>query len=302
MRILLTGRHGQLGEVLASRLHDCGELIATSRSQLDLEDPGAIRDAVCFVRPDLIINAAAYTAADLAERDPDRAFRVNGRAPGILAAEAASIGAGVLHYSTGCVFDGLRPGGYREGDATNPLSEYGRSKLAGEAAIREAGVAHAIVRLGWLYGGRHGNFLSTMMRLLRERVEVRAVDDQVGCPTSREAVADATCVLVGRMLGDGSRPAEFLAAHGGTFHLAGPGSTSWCGFATAIAEELTQRGERVACVRPVSAAHYPRPAVRPASSILLSDLIRDRFGVSLPTWRAQLSASIESTRLTASAA
>lgn len=294
MRILLTGRNGQLGEALVDRVERFGELTATARADLDLENGEAIRDVVRGVRPDLIINAAAYTAVDLAERERETAYRVNATAPGILAAEAAAVGAGLLHFSTDYVFDGRVRAGYREGDATGPLNVYGLTKLAGEQSVRDTGVAHAIIRVGWLYGGRYGNFLSTMTRLLSERDEVSVVDDQIGCPTWTGAVADATRELIERMLGSGERPASFLAAQGGTFHMAGPDSTSWFGFARAIAAILSEHGQHTAWVLPIPTSEYPRPAARPACSILRSDRLRERFGIELPSWEVQLSSCCES--------
>lgn len=302
MRILLTGRNGQLGGALATELRGTAELIATARAQLDLEDGRAVREIVQRLRPDLIINAAAFTQVDLAEKERDAAYRVNAAVPGILGREAQLIGSAVIHYSTDYVFDGTKSTGYREGDATGPINMYGRTKLAGEQAVRDSGAAHAILRISWLYGGSHGNFLSTMTRLLREREEVRVVDDQVGCPTWTGAVAEATRALVDRMLESGERPAAFLNARGGTFHLASPDSTSWYGLAQAIAGQLSDREEPVASVLPISTSDYPRPAERPPFSVLLSDRIHDRFGIRLAPWAEQLSACCGSWRGMASAA
>jgi dTDP-4-dehydrorhamnose reductase len=302
MKVLLTGRNGQLGRTLELRLRTIVDVTATARAQLDLDDDSAIREAMRSVRPDLVINAAAFTVVDLAEKDHELAHSVNARAPGVIAREAAAVGAGIVHYSTDYVFDGRKAGGYCEDDETGPLNAYGRTKLAGEIALREAGAGHAILRVSWLYGGRYGNFLSTMMRLLRERTEVSVVDDQIGCPTWRGAVADATCQLVLKMRDSGRTAADFLNEHGGVFHAAGPGSTSWFGFARTIADEMRRRDESPARVLPVPSAEYPRPAPRPPFSILLNRRLRERFGIGLPPWREQLTACLDSQDRLASAA
>jgi dTDP-4-dehydrorhamnose reductase len=302
MRILLTGRNGQLGGALAAALQVSAEVVATARAQLDLEDGRAVRETVQRLRPDLIINAAAFTQVDLAEKERDAAYRVNAAVPGILGREAQLIGAAVVHYSTDYVFDGTKRGGYREDDATRPLNMYGRTKLAGEQAVRESGAAHAILRISWLYGGAHGNFLSTMCRLLGEQDEVSVVDDQAGCPTWTGAVADATRALIDRIHESGERPAAYFHARGGTFHLSSPDSTSWFGFAAAIAEHMASQGRRTARVLPISTEEYPRPAARPEHSVLVSNRIRDRFGIALQPWRDQLSECFENWSGMASAA
>ena len=271
MRILLTGRNGQVGWELLKALAPLGEIVAPDRARLDLRDPARTREAVRGANPDVIVNAAAYTAVDHAESEREAAFALNAAAPGVLAEEAKRSGALLVHYSTDYVFDGSKPAPYVEEDEPNPINVYGASKLAGERAIAAAGCRHLILRTSWVYGPRGSNFMLTMLRLARERPELRVVDDQVGAPTSSLAIARATAQLL--------RP----GAHG-TYHLSAAGRTSWCGFARAILA-------RAGIATPVTAIRsedYPTPARRPRNSRLNCTRLRADFGLALAPWEEQL--------------
>jgi len=285
LRILLTGARGQLGAALAGLLPAHGDVVAMDRSTLDLADADAIVRVMREVAPDLVVNAGAYTAVDLAERERDAAFAVNARAPGILAEEARRRGAVLIHYSTDYVFDGTGTRPYREDDPTAPLGVYGASKLAGEQAIQGSGARHLILRTAWVYAAHGKNFLLTMLRLAKERDELRVVADQVGTPTSAALIADTTAGLLSQPLRDS-----------GLWHLTAHGQTSWHGFATAIMEEATARGllDRAPRVVPIATAEYPTPARRPAYSCLDTTAIAADFGLPPPTWQIGLSSVLDS--------
>lgn len=270
MKVLLTGRTGQVGSALESVL--AGDLVATERSTLNLADSGAIRRVVREVKPDAIVNAAAYTAVDRAESERELAMAINAAAPGALAEEARRLGALLVHYSTDYVFDGEKREPYVEDDAPNPLNAYGASKLAGEQAILASGCRYLILRTSWVYGPRGGNFMLTILRAARERPELRVVDDQVGAPTSSLAIARAT--------------AQLLRTPGaaGLYHLSAAGKTSWCGFARAILE----RAAIATPVVPIRSADYPSPARRPRNSLLDNSRLRSAFSLSLPSWEEGL--------------
>ncbi len=282
MTILLIGRNGQIGSELGRLLKPLGAVTAPDRAQLDLASPDSIRRAVREAEPAMIVNAAAYTAVDKAEEEPDLARAINGVAPGILAEEARRLGAPLVHYSTDYVFDGNSPRPYTEGDAVNPLGVYGRTKLAGEEAIAAVGPAHLILRTSWLYSLHGNNFLLTMRRLAAEREELRVVADQHGAPTWARWVAEATAAML-KDHGD-------LADKSGLYHLTASGETSWHGFAEAIVERLRAAGEPVKAGRvvPIDTAEYPTPAQRPARSVLDCTKVRETFGIDPPDWRAQL--------------
>jgi dTDP-4-dehydrorhamnose reductase len=271
LRILLTGRNGQVGWELQKALAPLGELTALGRAELDLSDARRLREAVRAANPDVIVNAAAYTAVDKAESEREAAFAVNATAPGVLAGEAKRNGALLVHYSTDYVFDGTKPAPYVEEDEPNPLNVYGASKLAGERAIAASGCRHLILRTSWVYGPRGANFYLTMLRLARERPELRVVDDQVGAPTSSLAIARATAQLL--------RP----GAHG-LYHLSAAGRTSWCGFARAI---LGRAGIATPVVA-IRTEDYPAPAKRPRNSRLDCSRLRADFGVALAPWEEGL--------------
>ena len=276
MKILLLGRNGQVGWELERSLAPLGEVTSLGRADLDLRDAARIREAVRAAGPDAIVNAAAYTAVDKAESERDAAFAVNAAAPGVLAEEARREGAFLVHYSTDYVFDGAKATPYVEDDATNPLNVYGASKLAGERAIAATGCRHLILRTSWVYGPRGSNFMLTMLRLARERAELRVVDDQVGAPTSSSAIARATASALARAI----RSPELA----GLYHLAAAGETSWCGFARAI---FQQAGVATPVV-PIRTEEYPTPARRPRNSRLDCSRLRNALGVTLAPWQAGL--------------
>ena len=274
--ILLVGSAGQLGIELARALPAHGEVVALDHAALDLADADAVIAAVRGVRPQFIVNAAAYTAVDRAESEPAQVEAINARAPGIFAEEARRCDAVLIHYSTDYVFDGETSAPYDEQAAPNPINAYGRSKLAGERAVTAAGGASLVLRTSWVYGLRGQNFLTTMLRLGGEREELRIVADQIGTPNWTRALADATALLVGR-------GASELAERAGIYHLSGSGSTSWFDFARAIFD-----GAARPRVVPITTAEYPTAARRPRRSVLDSGKFADAFGFYLPTWGEML--------------
>ncbi|OWJ95596.1 dTDP-4-dehydrorhamnose reductase [Pseudomonas sp. A46] len=288
MKILVTGSSGQLARELGLALADRADVVSLGRAQLDLSHPGPLRQRVRAEAPDLLINAAAHTAVDQAEREPDAAFALNATAPGLLAEAAADLGIPLVHYSTDYVFDGEKAGAYGEEDPTHPLGVYGRSKLAGERAIQSVGGEHLILRTSWVYALHGRNFLLTMQRLLQERDELRVVDDQVGAPTWAGSIAQATARLV-----DGWQAGN---RHWGLYHLSCAGETSWFGFASAIAERLKAEGKRCAHLVPIPSSEYPTPARRPLNSRLDCGKLARDWQVRLPDWRDALDACLADTR------
>jgi len=282
LKILLTGKNGQIGWELAHALAPLGEVIAFDRGGLDLAVPDQIAGAVRSVRPDVLVNAAAYTAVDRAESEPDAAHAVNAAAVAILAEEAKRVDALLIHFSTDYVFDGAKDTPYVEEDRPNPINVYGRSKLAGEQAIRSIDGPHLILRTSWVYATRGRNFFLTIRRLLREREEVRVVSDQMGAPTSARALADVTAELLGR------HSAAGLGDAGGVYHVTTGGYTSWHGFATEIARmELPNFPARII---PIASSEYPSPARRPGNSRLSNEKLMRSFGIALPQWETCLEA------------
>ncbi len=281
-RILLTGANGQVGWELQQSLQPLGTVIALDRAGMDLSEPDSIRRAINEAKPAIIVNAAAYTAVDKAETEAELAMQINGIAPGIMAEEAARIGALLVHYSTDYVFDGSRNAPYRENDATNPVSSYGRSKLAGEAAVRASGARHLILRTSWVYSARGSNFVRTMLRLARERNELRIVNDQVGAPTWARSIADMTGRILEAYCGNPGRREEF----GGLYHLTARGAVSWFEFADAIfaRAKATNAQFRVPKLVPIPTSEYPLPARRPANSRLDCSKAATTFGLTLPRW------------------
>lgn len=281
MRILISGKHGQVSSELQKRLGAMGELVVPGRDQLDLAQPEQIRQQVRRVRPDLIINAAAYTAVDKAQSEKAAAFAVNAQAPGILAEEAAALGIPLIHYSTDYVFDGHKGAPYTETDATNPLGVYGESKLAGEQAITAVQGKHLILRTSWVYSTHGHNFLLTMQRLLQEKPELRIVADQIGAPTWAGTIANSTLALIERWQAGES-------GAWGTYHLSAQGETSWFGFAQAIGEALREQGKPCAHLLPIPSSDYPTPAARPLNSRLDCSRLLREWGVSQPDWQTAL--------------
>jgi dTDP-4-dehydrorhamnose reductase len=284
LRILLTGKSGQVGSALTTTLASLGEILAPGRAQLDLASPGSIAAAVRESRPGIIVNAAAYTAVDQAEQEEALALRVNRDGPGILAEEAARIGALLVHFSTDYVFDGEKPAPYVETDTPNPLNAYGRSKLAGETAIQGSGCRHLIFRTSWIYAAAGRNFLLTMLRLAEEGKALRVVDDQHGAPTSNFMIADAIAQAITCALAD--------ASIAGIYHMSAAGSTTWYGFARAIFE---QKGI-VADLAPIASAQYPSPARRPRTSLLDNRKLSERLHIQMPSWQDGLKQVLQALR------
>ena len=285
LKILISGKTGQVAVELQKHLAGLGELIVLGRDVLDLSQPDQIRAQVRAHKPDLLIIAAAHTAVDQAENEPELAFAINAIAPGVFAEEAAALGIPLIHYSTDYVFDGSKPAPYTEDDATNPLGVYGKSKLAGELAIAASGARHLILRTSWVYSTHGKNFLLTMQRLLQERPELRVVADQIGAPTWAGTIARSTRALIERwQAGD--------AGAWGTYHLTASGETSWFGFTQAIAGHLTAQGKACATLEPIPASAYPTPAARPQNSRLDSSKLAREWGVAQPDWEAALSACL----------
>jgi dTDP-4-dehydrorhamnose reductase len=280
MKILLTGKNGQLGFELQRALAPLGEVVAVGTQDCNLADADALRDVVRRVAPDVIVNPAAYTAVDKAETDVDAARRLNAEVPRAFAEEAARLGAALVHYSTDYVFDGTKEGAYVETDATNPQNVYGLTKLEGEQAIAATGCAHLILRTSWVYGRRGKNFLLTMLKLGSERPELRVVADQVGAPTWSKTIATATAHIVAQALA--ADDADWWAQRSGVYHFTSAGATSWHGFAEAIFAQAM--GERAPRVLPIPASDYPVPAKRPSNSQLSHDKLTEAFGLRLPDW------------------
>jgi len=285
-RVLLLGANGQLGAALREQLENKPEryeLNAFTRAEADLCDSQRLRSIVAELKPAIILNAAAYTAVDRAESEPELAALINAKAPGILAEEAARIGALLVHYSTDYVFDGTKMSPWIEEDAPNPLNVYGTTKLAGERAIVAIGGSHLIFRTSWVFAPQGKNFLLTILRLARERDQLKIVDDQRGAPTSAFAIAKATEEVLARVQ---NYAAESIS---GIYHMTCSGETTWFGFTQAILEEAAALvDDRHLEVIPIQSADYPTPAKRPTNSVLNNRKLREAFGVALPSWREAL--------------
>jgi dTDP-4-dehydrorhamnose reductase len=289
LKILLTGKTGQLGWELARTLAPLGELTAVDRHALDLSDSTAIASTVRQLKPNLIVNAAAYTAVDRAQTEIAAAHAINATAPEILAREARALGAALVHFSTDYVFDGKKNGAYEESDTPAPGSVYGQSKLAGEEAIAASGVAHLVLRTSWVYAARGSNFLLTMLRLARTKPELAVVADQFGAPTWARMIAEATALILARCGTTPQAMLEGLAQRGGIYHLSAAGRTSWHGFAEAIVRDAGLATP----VRAITTADYPLPAPRPAISVLANEKLAKQFGVALPDWETGVRQCIE---------
>ena len=287
-RILLIGKIGQVGWELRRTLGPMAQVVCVDFPEIDLTSGDSIRRWVRETKPNIVINAAAYTAVDKAESEADKAMAINGVAPGILAEEAKNLGALLVHYSTDYVYDGTKTTPYVETDAPNPLGAYGRSKLAGDEAVRAVGGAHLIFRLCWVYGARGQNFMLTIMRLACEREKLRVVSDQVGCPTWSRIIAETTALALRQAAG-----ASDWAALTGTYHLASSGVTSWQGFAQAILNLMPAEGKKCSVVEAISTPEYPTPAKRPAYSVLACDKLERVFGLRLPHWEESLKQVLE---------
>ena len=281
MKILLTGTSGQVGFELQRSLQGLGEVVAVDRAQMDLSNLQQVREVIRAVRPNLIVNPAAYTAVDQAESERELAMRINGEAPAAMAEEAKRLGAAIVHFSTDYVFDGRKNGPWLETDATAPINVYGASKLAGEQAIIAAGVPHLILRTSWVYGMRGKNFLRTVLRLAGERDSLRIVGDQFGAPTWSRTIADTTAQLLARLDASGG----FAGEHGGIYHLSAAGSTSWHGFTEAILQQ-SQLPKRP-LVTAIRTEEYPLPAPRPRNSVMDHARLA-ALGIHLPDWQTAL--------------
>jgi dTDP-4-dehydrorhamnose reductase len=296
MNILLLGANGQLGHQLSTELLALGPVKALTRAQADLSDPVKLREALqttaaLFV-PDVIVNAAAYTAVDKAETDTAQAMAVNAQSVGVLAEFAQSVGACLVHYSTDYVFDGSGTQPWAEDDAVAPMSVYGQTKYLGEQAIAKKCQKHLVLRTSWVVGAHGGNFLKTMLRLATERESLRVVADQVGAPTSTQLLADTTVALLRAM--QGANPDD---ARWGVFHLAPAGETTWHGYAQHVVAGALARGAKLKAgvndVHPISTAEYPLPAPRPLNSRLNTEKIQRTFGLSLPSWQSGVDAILD---------
>ena len=300
LKILLTGKNGQLGRELSASLEPLGDVAALDRLQLDLAKPEEIRRAIREFRPQLIVNAAAYTAVDQAESDEAIARAINADAPGLMAEEAKKIGAALVHYSTDYVFDGSKTAPYRETDPTNPINAYGRTKLAGEQAIQNSGAAHLIFRTAWVYGREGKNFLRTILRLATQKEELKIVRDQIGAPTCSRDIALATAEILSGMYARNNSASAFPGASG-TYHMTAEGQTNWYEFAKAILEEAQESRQDswlaaatnnkaliTRRVIPIATSEFPTPAKRPAYAVLSNGRLTSAFGIQLQDWRIQL--------------
>ncbi|MCS3837094.1 dTDP-4-dehydrorhamnose reductase [Pseudomonas sp. JAI111] len=285
MKILLLGKNGQVGWELQRSLAPLGELIALDRHAVDglfgdLADVDALRATIRKVKPDVIVNAAAYTAVDKAESDTDLADRVNAQASGVMAEEAATLGAWLIHYSTDYVFSGQGSKAWQETDPVAPVNHYGASKLAGEQAITASGCKHLIFRTSWVYGARGNNFAKTMLRLAKDRETLSVIADQIGAPTGADLIADVTALTIQQIL---NRPEL-----SGLYHLAASGEVSWHGYASHVIEFAKANGEQLAvmAINPIETTAYPTPARRPLNSRLNTQKLRDNFSLHLPDWQS----------------
>jgi dTDP-4-dehydrorhamnose reductase len=301
LRIVLTGKNGQVGRELEPRLAGLGCLTSVGRTELDLANPDEIRRLIRHVQPGLIVNAAAYTAVDRAESDEPTAYAVNATAPSVMAEEAKRLGALLVYYSTDYVFDGSKRTPYLEDDPPNPQNVYGKTKLAGEQAIQQSGASHLIFRTAWVYAREGRNFLLTILRLATQREELRIVNDQFGSPTWSREIAVATASVLTNLIAQSGGLAS-AAERSGLYHMTAAGEINWSVFAQTILDEASVHGATqpwfeaatggkpmiAGRVVPISTDEYPTPAKRPPYSVLSNDRLREVFGLSLPDWRAQL--------------
>jgi dTDP-4-dehydrorhamnose reductase len=285
MRILLTGKHGQVGFELQRALAPLGEVCAVDYTECDLADASALCELVRSVKPDLIVNPAAYTAVDKAESEPDLAHAVNAVAPGVFGEEAVKLGAWVVHYSTDYVFDGYKQGAYMEDDRTNPQNVYGQTKRDGEIALQESGARHLLFRTSWVVGAQGSNFAKTILRLALERDSLNVVADQYGVPTPAALIADVTAQLVRQCQREGNETFPF-----GLYHLVADGETTWYDYARFVVSEATVAGKSLKlspdAIRAISSSDYPTAAKRPANSRLDSTKLRRTFQLALPDWQS----------------
>ena len=291
MKILLTGKTGQIGEELNNIVDDLGNLITVDKEQLDLSKPNSIEPVILDINPDIIINPAAYTAVDKAEEEPDLAMTVNALAPGLLAKAARKVGAGLIHYSTDFVFDGCSEIPYKEEDPPNPLNVYGKTKLAGEKAIAEVGVPFLIIRTSWVYSLHGKNFLRTIKKLAEEKDIIQVVDDQIGAPTWARSVALKTHQILKQCLNKKWLETKDPSLSG-IFHLTCQGNTSWHGFAREVLN-MSNTSKNIKLIA-IPTSDYPTPAVRPPNSLLNNEKIQKVFGLGMPHWEDALKDCMDS--------
>jgi len=293
-RILIFGRVGQVGWELRHKLACLGEVSNVDFPEVDFSKPDTVRAAIREAAPTVIVNAAAYTAVDKAEATPEPAWAINASGPGVIAEEAKRLGALMVHYSTDYVYDGSKLGSWVETDTPNPLNVYGETKLAGDEAIAAVGGDYLILRTSWVYGARGSNFLLTMLRLAKERPELRVVDDQTGSPTTSECIAQATAQILAQVIA----PGQGLAGRGGVYHLTNAGQTTWFGFAKAFLSK------QAACpkLNPITTSEYPVPAKRPVNSVLCCEKVAEAFGVRMPDWELALDLVLDTLASAAGAA
>ncbi len=286
MKILLIGNNGQIGWELNHTLQPLGQVIALDYPKINLNHPVQLRKRIREIKPDLIVNGAAYTAVDKAEEEPELAMTINGMAPGIMAVEARRIGAGLIHYSTDYVFDGKKNEPYTEEDTPNPINTYGQTKLEGDLIIQSVDIPYLILRTGWVYGKKGKNFMLKILKLARENEEISIVDDQIGCPNWSRLIAEATAQIIAQGINDLS---AFLKSKRGIYNLSGSGKTSWFGFAKTILDKDSNKKEhKLKHLIPITTSDYPTLAKRPAYSLLSTEAIKKSFSISLPDWESTL--------------
>ncbi|MCK5002680.1 MAG: dTDP-4-dehydrorhamnose reductase [Gammaproteobacteria bacterium] len=291
MKILLFGRIGQVGWELNRSLQPLGEIVVLDQEDADFSDPESLRDVVREIKPDVIVNAVAYTAVDKAEQEEELVEKINGVASGVLAEEASNINALLVHYSTDYVFDGTQ-GPYAETDSPNPLNAYGRTKLAGEQAIQSSACDYLIMRTSWVYASRAHNFLLTILKLAKEREELSIVADQIGSPTSARLIAETTILCIQQAMIE--RDNGVFSS--GLYHLTSSGSTSWHGFAEQIVEMANQKLDlelKIKQIKAIPTTDYPTPAQRPMNSQLVVTKLEKKFGLVMPHWKDMLALCVE---------
>ncbi len=291
MKILLTGKTGQIGEELNNIVDDLGNLITVDKERLDLSKPNSIEPVILDIKPDIIINPAAYTAVDKAEEEPDLAMKVNAIAPGLLAKAARKVRAGLIHYSTDYVFDGCSKIPYKEEDTPNPLNVYGKTKLAGEKAIAEVGIPFLIIRTSWVYSLHGKNFLRTIKKLAEEKDIIQVVDDQIGAPTWARSVALKTHQILKQCLNKKWLETKDPSLSG-IFHLTCQGKTSWHGFARKVLN-ISNASQNIKLIS-IPTSDYPTPATRPSNSLLNNEKIQKVFGLDMPYWEDALKDCMDS--------
>ena len=292
MKILLFGKNGQVGWELNRSLQPLGEVIAFDREDADFSSPESLRQIVQNIKPNLIVNAVAYTAVDKAEEEEELALKINGVAPGVLAEEALKLDALLIHYSTDYVFDGTKTTPYVETDTPNPVNAYGRTKLAGEIAVQSSGCDYLILRTSWVYASRANNFMLTMLKLAQEREELSIVADQIGAPTTARLIADTTILCLQQVMKE--RITDVFSSD--LYHLTASGNTSWYGFTKEIVNLASQRPElqlTIKDIKKIPTSDYPTPAVRPMNSQLELTKLESVFTLKMPNWKQSLAICIE---------